>query len=422
METPESKARSNAMEEGHVEEKQAVEEEDEDEEEEVWAWSWGAGTDGQLGIGTLEDQALPQPLRFGSSSPPPLLGIARIACGGAHAIALTGDGRVLTWGRGMRGQLGHGELENCVRPKPVKFFESFTISYVSAGWNHSGFVTDKGRLFMCGDGSFGQLGNGDNQSHNFPVEVLFFTSKHVEQIACGMRHSLALVTGDVIYGFGSGRHGQIGQCLSRAQRSYNCPEVIQGFGDCKFVGLFANGDHSAALTSDGQLYIWGRGFSGSADDFHPRLMPLPLKISQVALGWHHALVTTDGKVYMFGGYRHGFGGSAVVNRMQHQSAVPSTPCIDVDETHRLPALEKVPGLDGERVVHIATGAEHSALITEKGTIMTWGWGEHGQLGLGGTCDQTCPQIVNVKNRRSFASAPLGIYCGSGFTVVAKLDV
>lgn len=68
----------------------AMEQEDKDEEE-VRAWSWGAASDGQLGTGTLEDQLLPQPLlNFAPlSSSAAAHRIAHIACGGAHAIALT---------------------------------------------------------------------------------------------------------------------------------------------------------------------------------------------------------------------------------------------------------------------------------------------------------------------------------------------
>ncbi|XP_019705528.1 ultraviolet-B receptor UVR8 isoform X2 [Elaeis guineensis] len=407
-----------SMEGDFVEEKAAVGMGGEDRyDEEVRAWSWGAASDGQLGMGTVEDQLLPQALlNFPPlSSSPATRRITQIACGGAHSIALTGDGRVLTWGRGTCGQLGHQELSNCLLPKPVKFLESFTISYVSAGWNHSGFVTDAGRLFMCGDGSFGQLGNGDHQSHGSPVEVLFFSSKHVEQIACGMRHSLALVSdagssGSLIYGFGSARHGQIGMLESRTQRSHNFPKVIEGFENCEIVSIYANGDHSAALSADGQLYIWGRRFSGRSDDHIPQILPSPLGITEVALGWNHALVLTDNGVYMFGGYRHGMlSGSPLANPIQH-ALFPSA---------QAPTLEKVPCLDDEKVVHIAAGAEHSALITDKGTIMTWGWGEHGQLGLGNTCDQTSPQIVNIDCKRSSTSVQLGIYCGSGFTIVVK---
>ncbi|RZR85275.1 hypothetical protein BHM03_00012241 [Ensete ventricosum] len=56
----------------------------EEEEEEVYAWSWGAGTDGQLGTGTLEDQHLPQVLPHLPTA------VSSVACGGAHAVALTG--------------------------------------------------------------------------------------------------------------------------------------------------------------------------------------------------------------------------------------------------------------------------------------------------------------------------------------------
>ena len=50
-------------------------------------------------------------------------------------------GRVLTWGRGTSGQLGHGEMVNVLQPKPVESLEGFVITHVSAGWNHSGFVS-----------------------------------------------------------------------------------------------------------------------------------------------------------------------------------------------------------------------------------------------------------------------------------------
>lgn len=50
-------------------------------------------------------------------------------------------GRVLTWGRGTSGQLGHGEMVNCLHPKSVESLEGIFIKHASAGWNHSGFVS-----------------------------------------------------------------------------------------------------------------------------------------------------------------------------------------------------------------------------------------------------------------------------------------
>ncbi|XP_019051441.1 PREDICTED: ultraviolet-B receptor UVR8 isoform X1 [Nelumbo nucifera] len=391
-----------------------IEEETEMEEEigGEW-WSWGAGTDGQLGTGRLDDEHLPQRLPDLSSG----RRISQLACGGAHVIALSG-GDVMTWGRGTSGQLGHGELESCLLPKPVKFLENFTTSYVSAGWNHSGFVSDTGKLFTCGDGSFGQLGHGDYQSHCSPVEVLYFAFKHVEQIACGMRHSLVLLKGsseDPVYGFGSGKRGQLGVSKDRI-RSFAVPQVIFGLGGIKVISISANGDHSAALSANGQLYTWGRGFGGTSDIHLPQTLPSPLRFSQVALGWNHALLLTgEGEVLMLGGNHHGMLSDPQTSRQQHSPVLDSSSVGSAEDSMGL-ILAKVCGLDGTRVLEIAAGAEHSVLVTENGVVMTWGWGEHGQLGLGNTFDQTSPQMVKLSDGHN----RFRVYCGSGFTYAYRI--
>lgn len=73
-------------------------------------------------------------------------------------------------------------------------FSRFQFSYLDSFLVH---VSDVGCLFTCGDGSFGQLGHGDHRSHSTPVKVSYFGSKSVEQIACGMRHSLVLLKGEL---------------------------------------------------------------------------------------------------------------------------------------------------------------------------------------------------------------------------------
>ncbi|XP_062177431.1 ultraviolet-B receptor UVR8-like [Alnus glutinosa] len=379
--------------------------EDEEERQEVQGiWSWGAGTEGQLGTGRLEDEHLPQLLHLPSlaSSAAP---ISLLTCGGAHVVALTSGGRVLTWGRGTSGQLGHCDMVNSFYPKLVASLQAYFIAHVSAGWNHSGFVSDSGCLFTCGDGSFGQLGHGDYRSHCSPVRVSYFVNKHVEQIACGMRHSLVLLKGSSgfqIYAFGSGKRGQLG--ISNVKtKSVSLPEVTHGLEDVRIVSITANGDHSAALSVDGHLYTWGRGFSGSADAHFPQRLLSSFLFTRAALGWNHALaLTSDGEVFMLGGSHHGVLGD--LEKMSPKQLPDPRGAI----------LEKVHAVDGLKIEHIAAGAEHSAVVTENGEIKTWGWGEHGQLGLGNTCDQTCPQAVSLSNNLNEA-ATFEVYCGSGFT-------
>ncbi|KAJ6688482.1 hypothetical protein OIU74_017067 [Salix koriyanagi] len=348
----------------------------EEESKQQQIWSWGAGTEGQLGTGKLEDEYLPQLLHlpFLSSAG----SISTLACGGAHAIALTFVGKVFTWGRGTTGQLGHGEMLNSLHPKPASSLQSYVITHVSAGWSHSGFVSDIGLLFTCGDGSFGQLGLGDYRSQSTPVKVDYFANNFVNQIACGMRHSLVMLKGKQVFGFGSGKRGQLG--ISRDKIKYvNISQVTRGLEDVQIVSISANGDHSAAISAD------------------------------AAIGWNHGLLLTgDEEVLMLGGNYHG--GLCDLEKM---SAVKHR-----SDSSRA-TLNEVIGLDGVKVVKIAAGAEHSALVTVDGAIKTWGWGEHGQLGPGNTNDQTIPQTVSLSPDIQNKEASLNVYCGSGFTFAIR---
>ncbi|XP_024193985.1 ultraviolet-B receptor UVR8 isoform X1 [Rosa chinensis] len=381
----------------------------EEEEEEQQVWSWGAGTDGQLGTGRLQDDLLPQLLRLPSLS---AVGpISLLACGGAHVLALTSGGKVLTWGRGTSGQLGHSDRVNSPHPKLVMSLDTYFITHASAGWNHSGFVSDAGDVFTCGDGSFGQLGHGDYSLHCSPVKVSFFDDHCVEQIACGMRHSLVLLkgnSGDEVYGFGSGKRGQLGISKDKI-KSISLPERIYGLEAVKVTSIIANGDQSAALSADGHMYTWGKGFGGTSSAHSPQSLPKSLWFTKAAVGWNHALLlTAGGEVFMLGGNHHGVLGNP-------DKMTPARLLADSGEA----ILDKVPGLEENRIMDIAAGAEHSVIVTDDGEIKTWGWGEHGQLGLGNTCDQTTPQEVSLGHKSRKEAAAIKIYCGSGFTMAVR---
>ncbi|KAK6160030.1 hypothetical protein DH2020_003411 [Rehmannia glutinosa] len=387
-----------------------VQEDDDEEQQKIW--SWGAGTDGQLATGRLQDEHSPQLLRslsaFGH--------IISLSCGGAHVIAISTGGRVLTWGRGSSGQLGHGEMVNSLQPKIVKALEGFVITHVSAGWNHSGFVSDSGAIFTCGDGSFGQLGHGDFKSQCSPLEVSYFGSKHIDQVACGMRHSLVLLRDNEenqVYGFGSGKRGQLGISTDKV-KSTSLPQITMGLTNLKIINISANGDHSAALSADGNLYTWGRGFGRASDACVPRRFEAAFSLNEVALGWNHALLLTrEGELFMLGGDRHGVLGDS------QKTSLTS----DVSGKSKEGIIQIAPDLMDSKVVQIAAGAEHSALVTGKksnnGSIMTWGWGEHGQLGLGDTSDQTAPRMVSLGNKFDEKNATSRVYCGSGFSFVLR---
>ncbi|KAH9609186.1 hypothetical protein KSS87_002412 [Heliosperma pusillum] len=408
-------------------------------------WSWGAGTEGQLGTGKLNDENTPQLLHNLIKSLSNYGTVSTLSCGGAHVIALTSGGKVLTWGRGASGQLGHGQIvPNCLNPKLVDCLSSFDIcQFCSALFVPKLTVSDSGSLFTCGDGSFGQLGHGDYQSYSSPTKVSFLSSKLVEQVACGMRHTLVrteATSGDQLHGFGSNNRGQLGVSKNKI-RSLSNPQPCLGFDSAQVVTVIANGDHSAAISADGNLYTWGRSFSSHSNICVPELLSSPLSIKEAALGWNHTLLLTgEGEVSMLGGRHHGTLSEPEKIAPDHNSF----------ENKENPQLQEVAGLDGKRVVQIAAGAEHSAVVTGKtsslqshqthffyvfsvspvidilvasitddGEIWTWGWGEHGQLGLGNTNDKTLPQLVQLENVYLRKSLMSRVYCGSGFTFAVR---
>jgi len=84
---------------------------------------------------------------------------------------------------------------------------------------------------------------------------------------------------------------------------------------------------------------------------------------QVACGAEHTMVLTDeGRLYTWG--------RATYGRLGHGES--DRTCVDTPR--RVDLGEKV------RVRKIAAGSHHSALLTDEGDLVTFGWGKYGRLG------------------------------------------
>ncbi|XP_042889350.1 E3 ubiquitin-protein ligase HERC2-like isoform X2 [Penaeus japonicus] len=84
--------------------------------------------------------------------------IRAVQLGKEHCLALTTDGVVLTWGSGMRGQLGNGELCQTDRPEPVESLQGITISSIACGGWHCVALSTSGDAYAWGWNESGQLG------------------------------------------------------------------------------------------------------------------------------------------------------------------------------------------------------------------------------------------------------------------------
>lgn len=80
------------------------------------------------------------------------------SCTACHSILVGKDGKVYTWGRNDRGQLGHGDTIRRDEPTEVESLKSYDIVGGAVGRGHTLFLTSKGQVFACGDNKMGQLG------------------------------------------------------------------------------------------------------------------------------------------------------------------------------------------------------------------------------------------------------------------------
>ncbi|XP_020206059.1 PH, RCC1 and FYVE domains-containing protein 1 isoform X2 [Cajanus cajan] len=324
-------------------------------------FSWGEESGGRLGHGVEMDVFQPKHIDTLSG-----MNIELVACGEYHTCAVTYSGDLYTWGDGTHnsGMLGHGnEVSHWIPKKVSGNLEGLRVSYVSCGPWHTAIVTSAGQLFTFGDGTFGALGHGDHSSTNVPREVETLKGLRTTRVACGVWHTAAVV------------------------------EAIN------------ESVESSIRSSSGRLYTWGDGDKGQLghEDRESRLVPKCVialsseNICRVACG--HSLtiaLTTSGHVYTMGSTAYG------------QLGCPAS---DGKAPKRV--QDKIAD---SFVEDIACGSYHVAVLTSKAEVYTWGKGLNGQLGHGDNDHRNKPTIVEFLKDKQVKS----IFCGSNFTAVVCL--
>ena len=100
----------------------------------------------------------------------------QFATGKEHVLMLATSARVYSFGIGIKGQLGHGRIENSFEPRRVEALAERCIVAIEAGGWHSAALDDKGNCFVWGWNSESQLGlsaqaSGESAFVHTPVKV-----------------------------------------------------------------------------------------------------------------------------------------------------------------------------------------------------------------------------------------------------------
>ena len=159
-------------------------------------YSWGTGSRGELGqdCDSVECET-PQRIDFFDDLPSV---VVDLACGGWHALALTSDGDIYSWGWNESGQLGHSaEKLSSVSPHPFPVdlgSANDPVRQIAAGARHSIAVLKSGQLYTWGLNKFGQLGLGDCENRSVPSPVEGSVEGRVNRAYCGRWSTVINIT------------------------------------------------------------------------------------------------------------------------------------------------------------------------------------------------------------------------------------
>ena len=176
--------------------------------------------------------------------------------------------------------------------------------------------------------------------------------------------------------FGRGRFGRLGNG-SEDNAALPFPVPLPVGMIIKWVS--AGGDHSMALSSEGQVLTWGFGGEGQlglGDEENrsvPTLVPDLEGVTAIGAGRSHSLAIKGGAVYTWGNGEHG--------------------CLGLGDTNRRLVPTRVPELQG--IVAVDGGYCFSVALSMDGVLHTWGQNGSGQLGVGDREDRNVPTRVDT---------------------------
>ena len=234
-------------------------------------WACGKNSDGQLGLGDNVDRNIPTEI---TSAIAPLFypnKIVYIAAGNSHTIFLTDEGKVWVCGKNSEGQLGLGDNTSRNIPtaliSPSENFYLNKIVSVACGFSHNVFLTDTGQIWVCGDNSEGQLGLGDNFPRNIPINILtiseLFPYYKIISIACGKYHTVLLSDTRVVWTFGKNSNGQLGNNSTTPYIPVAITSAIApAFYTNKIISIIAGDNHTAFMSDNGKIWMCGNNLYG----------------------------------------------------------------------------------------------------------------------------------------------------------------
>ena len=201
----------------------------------------------------------------------------QVSLGWSFVMAMDADGNVYTWGYDNYGQLGNGTAtgehstiyaaDPARVPDPKDTSKTFKATQISAGANHAMAISQDGILWTWGYNYRGQLGDGTTTNRPSPTQIGKPTKARVTQISAGAYHSLAVDQSGTAWAWGWNINSQLGTNNSdfyQPAPTLVSPPAGQGNAGTGLATarITAGWNHSMAVGQDGNAYAWGDNASG----------------------------------------------------------------------------------------------------------------------------------------------------------------
>ena len=214
---------------------------------------WGDNRLGQLGNNSTAVSVATPVVQVSS-----LTGVKAISVGENHACALTTTGGVLCWGENNYGQLGNNSTANALTPVQANLTGGVTA--IAAGYYHTCAINSSGGVQCWGNNGSGQLGNNSTSNSPIPVQVAGLTSGIVG-IAAGGVESCALNSAGGVQCWGGGGNGQLGNGnINNSQIPVQVANLTTGVTSIA-VGGDSFGSGYVCAQSNPSVLCWG-GLAG----------------------------------------------------------------------------------------------------------------------------------------------------------------
>lgn len=241
-----------------------------------------------------------------------------VACGRAHTVVSTENEGVFTFGHNSYGQCGRTIVEdeeygNSQIINKIDF--PHKIKQLECGQDHTLFVTETGEVYSFGLGSDGQTGLGHFDRTDSPARVCGdIEGEHITSVACTADCVLTVSDKGDLFGWGNNEYNQLA-AITKETTQVNVPRHLPFKGVGKVKKVASAGAMCALLNDHGDVYVWGYGILGvgpSVDGSEtPRLIPPTLfgrnelnedsHVVHITSGMNHfAALTSAGELYMWG--------------------------------------------------------------------------------------------------------------------------